>query len=274
MITVAVEPPPFEKRALAISAALHFCGLAMLAALVPVTQASVGGHGMRDLAARCTNPCAEVFALRIEHRARAAIVSGARHVAALLPARHPEERVAPKHTNMTTITFHRRAAALAISPQNAPEHPTEIGAKAASASGDRGTNANVTLATQTSEDPVASKVQPNTIGANPSNGIETASDASPKRGTLGPANWGSHADIPTLRDRALQDEILAKIGRRGVVTIAVDDQGRATEVKINVPGLDAAAIDDLRKRLLAARYIPVERDGIAFDGTLKIAATS
>jgi hypothetical protein len=271
MITVAAEPPPFEKRALAISAALHCCGLAVLVALVPVTQASVGGHGMRDLAARCSNPCAEVFALRIEHRARAAIVSGARRVAALLPARRPEEHVAPKRTNMTTITFHHRAARV-VPVQNAPERPVETGALA-SASGDRGTNANVTLATQASEDPVASKMQPNTIGANPSNGIETASDASPNRGMLGPANWGSHADIPTLRDRALQEEILTKIGRRGVVTISVDDQGRATEVKINVPGLDAAAIEDLRKRLLAARYIPVERDGIAFDGTLKIAAT-
>ncbi|MBV8600291.1 MAG: hypothetical protein JO359_01880, partial [Candidatus Eremiobacteraeota bacterium] len=117
-----------------------------------------------------------------------------------------------------------------------------------------------------------SRVQPNTAGANPSVGVETANDAKSTRGILGPGNWGSHSDSPTLLDRGLYDEVVALLGKRGTVVVSVDDQGRATEVRITATGIDPALLDDVRKRLLAARYAPVERDGIAFDGRLRIAA--
>jgi hypothetical protein len=76
-----------------------------------------------------------------------------------------------------------------------------------------------------------------------------------------------------LLDRTLYDDVIAKLPKRGTITIAVDDRGRATEVSIDAPGLDPTVIADLRARLLAARYATVERDGIAFNGTLTISSS-
>jgi hypothetical protein len=89
----------------------------------------------------------------------------------------------------------------------------------------------------------------------------------------GPANWGSHFDTPVLLDRTLYDDVVAQLSKRATITIAVDDRGRATNVRIDAPGLDPATIADLRARLLAARYASVERDGIAFEGTLTISSS-
>ncbi|MGH7329083.1 MAG: hypothetical protein ACREJX_12100 [Polyangiaceae bacterium] len=141
--------------------------------------------------------------------------------------------------------------------------------------GDAGTNPNVSVAAPaTNVDPAASRLQPNTISTNPGDGVETPPPVQTHTTStvLGPANWGSSFDVPTLRDRALYEELIAKLPKGGIVTITVDDQGRATNVVVDAAGLDAATLDDLRSRLLAARYAPVERDGIAFDGTLRIKA--
>ena len=281
MIT-AVEPQSFGKRALVLSIALHCCAFALVMALVPLSQATVGGRGMFDQALDCKVPCAEVFALRVEHRARAAVFAGVRHVAALLPTAHPAVRAPSNHFPLSHLVHLRnverpQAQHAPTTSSNALRASTlsiavATGTRPADGAGAEGTTANVTIATQPNREPVASHVQPNTIGANPSTGVETASDARANRG-MGPGGYGQHYDSPTLRDRALYDEVVAKIGKRGSVTIAVDDEGRATQVQINAPGLDAATLDDLRRRLLGARYIPVERDGIAFDGQLRIAAT-
>ncbi|MBV8600498.1 MAG: hypothetical protein JO359_02915, partial [Candidatus Eremiobacteraeota bacterium] len=260
MIT-ALEPQPFEKRAFLISLALHCCGLALLAALVPLAQGTVGGRGMHDAAFRCAPPCAEVFALRIEHRPRAAPSRAAQAVSALPAPDRTEPRVAekpvarrPQRTMAFVAAPHAASAGIARIRRTIAAPALVADARAISGSGQAGTTENVTVATQATLEPVASRVQPNTAGANPSVGVETASDASSTRGNLGPGNWGSHSDSPTLLDRALYDEVVATIGRRGTVVISVDDQGRATDVRFAAAGIDPALLDALRKRLLAARY--------------------
>lgn len=269
MITAA-EPSSHRAPALGISLALHCCGLALLAMLLPLWRASPG-YGLRDSAAQCTGPCARVFAFRIERRARAAATAGVRRIASvLLPVANPKPRsIEAQHTVAAQVRRHREAFIHArVSQQN-------VDAKAQlSWTGDAGRNPNVSVATDTNVDPVASRLQPNTISANPGEGTMTPPPVETRttRAVLGPANWGSGFDVPILRDRALYDEIISKLPKHGRVTITVDDQGRATNVQIDAPGLDAATLDDLRQRLLVAHYAPVERDGIAFDGTLRITA--
>lgn len=288
MITAA-PPPPFEKRAIVLSVAVHCCALAFVLALIPANQAIVGGHGTFDRAASCELPCAQVFALRIEHRARPAVLSdfaaGTRRIPAA-PVRPPHQQAHravayaalvhrahfTRTVNGATTTHSKTAAAPPATRAAEAAAATDPGTPATSVAGEDGAGTNLSLATPTTEEPVASRVQPNANAANPSTGVETASDAQARRASLGPANWGSRIPTPILRDRALLEEVLARIGSRGLVTIAVDDEGRATDVKIKAPGLDAAVAEDLRKRLLAARYIPLERDGVAFEGTLQLKA--
>lgn len=282
MITAA-QPPPFEKRAIALSVGVHGCALALVLALIPPNQATVGGRGMFDAALRCKLPCAQVFALRIEHRARATVMSGAQTVTALVPLPHQRSQRVLTHVPVTHHAYFAKTVGGAAAAHRTPleaaranQGPTaavapDPGMRAAGNAGEGGAGTNLSLATTVAtEEPLASRVQPNVNAANPSTGVETASDAQAKRASYGPGNWGSKIPAPILRDRALLEEVLARIGSRGTVTIAVDDEGRATEVKFKAPGVDAAILEDLRKRLLAARYIPLERDGIAFEGTLQL----
>jgi hypothetical protein len=268
MIT-AVEPSSFRTRALGISLVLHFCGLALVAMLLPLWHTSEG-YGLLDEARQCATPCGRVFAIRIEHRARAAATSGLRRIAsALLPMAHPKpESVAAQHKVTISVVHHPHALARATAPREGKAAKAQL-----SWTGDAGKNPNVSVgAPPTDVQPVASRLQPNTISTNPGEGVETPPPAQTHttQVSLGPANWGSSFDVPALRDEALYDELIAKLPKSGSVTITVDDQGRAKSVVIDAPGLDAATIDDLRRRLLAALYAPVERDGIAFDGTLRI----
>jgi len=265
MITVA-EPPSLARRAYALSLALHLCALALIAALVPLWHAS--GYGLRDEAAACSAPCGRVFAISIERHARAAATMGFRRIA---------ETLIPPVTNVRSavaqpvVQFH----AYRVSPKaTAWHHDTSTSTAQLASAGDGGTNRNLsTVTAPPAEVASASRLQPNAVSANPSRGSETLNDPR-KSDMLGPANWGSHFDVPTLRDRSLYDEIVAMLPKRGSITIVVDDQGRATAVRIDAPGLDPAVIDDLRKRLMSAEYAPVERDGISYDGTLIIRSSS
>lgn len=268
MIT-AVEPSSFRTRALGISLLLHCCGLALVAMLLPLWH-TTAGYGLLDEASQCTAPCGRVFAIRIEHRARAAATSGLRRIAsALLPMAHPKpQSIAAQHKVIAPVKRHPHAVETVSAPREGAAAKAQL-----SWTGDAGKNPNVSFgAPATNVAPVASRLQPNTISTNPGEGTETPPPVQTHttRTVLGPANWGSSFDVPALRDLALYEELIAKLPKGGSVTITVDDQGRATNVVIDAPGLDSATLDDLRRRLLAALYAPVERDGVAFDGTLKI----
>jgi len=266
MISVAKQPS-YRTPAFVLSIALHACVLGLVAALVPLWHVTVKGYGLRDMAAMCTSPCGRVFAIRIERRAQAAATEGIKRIA---------QTIMPSTVHQTVIA-QRPIPAYRTAPRShrtAPEHATAAKAQVMT-TGLEGTNPNVSLTKPAAQAAVtASRLQPNTISANPSS-AETPPVTQTKslESQTGPANWGSHFDTPVLLDRALYSDVIAQLPKRGTITIAVDDQGRATEVRIDAPGLDPAIIADLRARLLAARYATVERDGIAFDGTLTISSS-
>ena len=235
MIT-AVEPRSHRTPALAISLALHGSMLLAVAALVPAWHFATHGDFFRN-ATQCVPPCGLVT-VRVLQRAAAAI-------AAPLPDRALQ---VPKPM------LSREGSAVEVS---AP-----VVVPAGSATGARPI---VRLLDSTTRIIALPAVQPTPIAM-----LSLDNVATRLRSTLAPGNWGSRFDTPTLRDRALYDEIVARLPKGGSITILVDEHGRATDVLINAPGLDAATVDDLRARLLGARYAPVERDGVAFDGKLKI----
>jgi hypothetical protein len=266
MISVAKQPS-YRTPAFALSIALHVCVLGLVAALVPLWHVTVNGYGLRDVATICASPCGRVFAIRIERRARAAATEGIKRIA---------ETIMPSMAHQTAIAQRPIPAYRTVSTSHriAPEHATAAKAQVVT-TGLEGTNPNVSLARPAVQAAVtASRLQPNTISANPSS-AETppVTQANSLESQTGPANWGSHFDTPVLLDRTLYDDAIAKLPKRGTIKIAVDDRGRATDVSIDAPGLDPAIIADLRARLLAARYATVERDGIAFNGTLTISSS-
>ena len=265
MISVA-EQPSYRTPALALSIGLHVCVLGLLAALVPLWHMTVKGYGFRDVAALCTAPCGRVFAIRIEHRAQAAATEGIKRIAQAIAPSIVPRTLSAQHS---VTAFRTSKAAHRIAPEQAPPEKAQL-----ASTGFEGTNPQASVATPAVQTPAAaSHLQPNAISANPSNAETPVTQTKAVQAQSGPANWGSHFDTPTLLDRALLSEAIATLPRNATITILVDDLGRATAVRIDAPGLDPAIVADLRARLLAARYASVERDGIAFDGTLTISSS-
>jgi hypothetical protein len=265
MISVAKQPS-YRTPAFALSIALHICVLALCAALIPLWHVTVNGYGLPDVATLCVTPCSRVFAIRIERRARAAATEGIKRIAqTIMPAVTPRTVSAqrPIPAYHTAVTSHR------IAPEPAVASKAQL-----ATTGLEGTNPNASVARPAVESgAAASRLQPNALSANPSSAetppvTQTKSDAQP-----GPANWGSHFDTPVLLDRTLYSDVTTALPKGGAITIAVDDRGHATNVRIVAPGLDPAIVADLRARLLAASYASVERNGIAFEGTLTISSS-
>lgn len=239
MITVA-EQPSRRAQALALSVLLHGSLLVLAVALVPAWRGAPWGSALRE-AAGCLRPCAMVT-IRLLTRAAAASFLPARRP---LPNPKPATGAAPRR-NVAAVPA--GGAAILVQPSRhagdvAPvtfslHPPTKV------------------VAIPPAQPPSAVAVQDVTLHVRP----EPA-----------PGNWGSHFDSPALRDGALYDDLMATLPKGGSVTITVDDHGRATDVRIVAPGLDAATLAKLRERLLAASYAPVERNGVAFEGKLKIA---
>lgn len=270
MITAA-KPSSLQTRAFALSLALHACALALLAALIPIWHANLADYGLRDEASACAVPCGRVFAIRIERRARAAATAGIRRIAqTLLPVMHPQvQSILAERPVWEPHVYRDAIKARTTSRRQPPAATAKLAVRGAA-----GSNLHVSVAKPPPQAvAAASRLQPNTLSANPSSGALTPPQTAAAQTGLGPANWGSHFDTPTLRDRSLYDDIVAKLPTHGSVTVVVDDQGHATDVRIDAPGLDPAIIADWRKRLLVALYAPVERDGVAFDGTLTISSS-
>jgi len=262
----AAKQPSYRTPAFVLSIALHLCALGLVAALIPLWHITVNGYGLRDVARICASPCGRVFAIRIERRARAAATEGIKRIAqTIVPAVTPHTLIAQR----PIIAYHTAAISHRVAPAPAVASKAHL-----ATTGLQGTNPNVSVAAPAVESgAAASRLQPNTVSENPSS-AEAPPVAQTKsvEAQTGPANWGSHFDTPVLLDRALYDDVTTTLPKGGTITIAVDDRGRATDVRIVAPGLDPAVVADLRGRLLAARYASVERDGIAFEGTLIISS--
>lgn len=236
MITAA-EPPSHCARGFAGSLVLHGCLLALAAVLVPAWNVVSQGNLLRE-SAPCAGPCS-IMTIRVAPRTAAAAYSEAR-------------------------TSSRPPAPAPGSAKNAPSQPaTEIVVATGGPSGiARPTAFAINPPSKIVAVPIV--IPPTTIA------IEHLGIAHRAAIVSGNWGWGSRFDSPTLRDRALYDELIGKLPKGASVTVAVDDHGNATEVRILAPGLDPATIADLRAKLLAASYAPVERNGIAFSGNLLI----
>jgi len=265
MISIAKQPS-YRTPAFALSIALHVCVLGLCAALIPLWHVAVNGDGLRDVATICASPCGRVFAIRIERRARAAATEGIKRIAqTIMPAVTPHTVSAqrPIPAYHTSATSHR------IAPEPAAASRAQL-----ATTGLEGTNPNASVARPAVESgAAASRLQPNTLSANPSSAETPPVTQTKSEAQTGPANWGSHFDTPLLLDRALYADVMATLPKGGAIMISVDDRGRATGVRIVAPGLDPAIVAELRARLLAAAYASVERDGIAFEGTLTISSS-
>jgi hypothetical protein len=83
----------------------------------------------------------------------------------------------------------------------------------------------------------------------------------------GIGNFGE--TYPASIDPALRGTVLA--GVNGVVVrVAVDEYGRPTSVEFVRAPADAAQRDELRSRLLAARFIPAACNGLRCSGTVEL----
>lgn len=236
MITAA-EPPSHPARAFAGSVALHGGVLALVAALVPAWNVVSQGNLLRE-SAPCAHPCS-IVTVRLAPRTAAAAFSEPRaSVRQPAPASRSGKSISTAPATEVVVAAGAppgiaHKTALAINP------PSKIVA-------------------------VPYVAPPTTVAIEH---VDISRRAVPPPGNWG---WGSRFDSPILRDRTLYAELIETLPKGASITIAVDDRGRATEVRIVAPGLDDATIADLRAKLLAAHYAPVERDGIAFSGNLLI----
>ena len=81
--------------------------------------------------------------------------------------------------------------------------------------------------------------------------------------------WGQNFDRPILADDSALNDLRAKY-RGFVVTVHVDENGRATRVSGLPESLGADARSELLARLLALRFAPAECNGLRCAGTLTI----
>jgi len=235
MITAA-EPPSHRASAFAGSLVVHAALLALVAALVPAWGVFSSGNLLRESTA-CLRPCG-IVTIRVAVRSAAAALALPLHAASAQPRYAARATALPSPLQVVIVGAANRAGESELRPTTLAFNP-----------------------------PIKIVAVP--ALAPP---ISQSLDAIPRLLTekLAAGNWGSRFDSPTLRDRALLRDLLAKLPKGGSVVVVVDDRGRATDVQITASGLDAATISDLRARLLAASYAPVERDGVAFSGSLRI----
>jgi hypothetical protein len=81
--------------------------------------------------------------------------------------------------------------------------------------------------------------------------------------------WGQDFHAPIVLD----DEALAALRSRyhgAVAHIEVDEDGHATSVTVAGGGLDADAVAEIQRHLMAVRYVPAERNGLRCAGAFDL----
>ncbi|HEX3549085.1 MAG TPA: hypothetical protein VHT53_01845 [Candidatus Elarobacter sp.] len=237
-----------DRIAIAASIALHCCVLAVWAAL-PRPSFPADDPDERSLLASV---------IRIEHRPPAPAphslspMHRAEVVAASAPV--PPIHVATSRAHAArklVVASERRAAPLVEPDRRAIVTPTVIAPAAVA----RPTAAAVAAAPVTSATGVPA--------ASPA--PATASTAAPREDGIG--NFGE--TYPAAIDPSARGALLAGIAGV-VVRITVDENGRATAIDFVREPSDAAQRDELRARLLAARFIPAACNGLRCAGTVTL----
>ena len=246
---VRAEPTPRRDRsAIAASIALHLCALVALAAIVPRAAISVDDPDERTLL---------TLILHVERRPPAHQSLVHRHAAQAvraptvpLPVIHAAVTVEHAARPLVVAAEHRAAFAQAPSAVRTPPPPAALVKPVVRVPIVQATAAPVAQAAATSV-PAASPA-PVAVAARSEEGI---------------GNFGE--TYPAALEPSLRGTLLAGVAGFDV-RIAVDENGHATSIEFVRAPADPAQRDELRARLLAARFIPAACNGLRCAGTLEL----
>jgi len=252
-----------ERGALGLSVLLH--GL-----VAPLFIAMI--IGVDDLRPEGHTAVSGIFSISILHRAAPAPVRPApaeRTIARVAApvvspshAQHPKIVAAAKPTISGVRNKTRHVAVLAPPPTPIPT-PTRLATAAAA----RPSAVVATPAAAASPAPVATSgavaVAPTEAPPPPPTPGSVALVDAPAGG------WGQNFRDPMVLD----DDALAALRSRyhgAVAHVDVDEEGHATHVSVEGPGLDADAIAALERRLFGLRYVPAECNGLRCAASLEL----
>ena len=250
-----------ERGALGLSVLLH--GL-----VAPLFVAMV--IGVDDLRPEGHIATTGLFSISILHRAapapvrpapaERAIVREAAPVLSPTRSEHPKLVAAAKETTSGARDKTRHVAVLAPPPTPIPT-PTHRAVTVT-----RGTTAAKAVEDATPAPAAATSAA-----------VAAATEAPPPPPTPGSAalvdapvgGWGQNFRDPMVLD----DDALASLRSRyhgAVAHVDVDEEGHATHVSVEGPGLDADAIATLERRLFDLRYVPAECNGLRCAASLEL----
>jgi hypothetical protein len=247
-----------ERSALGLSVLLHAFGAPLFVAVFV---------GVNDFRPEGPAPAEGVFSITVAHRAapapaRPALATKVTIIATApvsAPARSQNPLVAAaaqRHSSGTPSKHARRVVVLAPlpTPLPTPTHHTQTAAPVrstvAASDANAGPAPQAAAAAATTE-PTAQPVKTVALTEAPIGG------------------WGQNFQHPMVLD----DDALAELRAHyhgTVVHIDVSEDGHATRVSVQGSGLDADAVAEIERRLMAARYAPAECNGLPCAAPLDI----
>ncbi len=250
------DPTPFDRPALFLSLALHVA--ASLACAIAFADGTFA-FGARDATDERASPMTlvRIVTPRPTRAPVAAIPTMmplprpqavALRASVLPPMPHPHANVYAVHARDANVTP-AASTRVDVAPSAAPFRIVAVGGPDVSAS----------------SAPVVPPSPAATATATP-----TASPAPPTEApTLAPSGPGVYGQNrrADLASGITAAELAATAGGSFHVRITVDENGRAREVVFLTTPRNA---EDLRRRLLAARYLPAECDGLYCEGTIDL----
>jgi hypothetical protein len=249
MLVSAPPTPRRDRTAIAISIAVHCCVLALLALLPGPSFPTTTEPDERALL---------IGQIRIEHRPRPQVARARRPLAvpvvpqqqAVRPVVHVALATAHAARKMLVATEARAVYVPAARAERKRQPPTLISPATRPAA-----------VTSQSVAQTASQPAPTTPPATP------APTPVPAQRDEGIGNFGE--TYPASVEPTLRASLFAGIS--GIdVRIAVDESGHATSVEFVRAPADAAQREELRSRLLAARFIPANCNGLRCSGTVEL----
>jgi hypothetical protein len=251
-----------ERGALGLSVLLHGLIAPLFVALVV---------GVDDLRPEGKTATSGLFSISVLHRAAPAPVRPApshhavpREAALVsLPraALHPRVVAASQQHKSGTPNKTRRVAFVAPPPTPipTPKHIATTARPRSAAPVSQPASASTEQAAQNSAAPVETATEPPTPPPTPAAVLVDA----PVGG------WGQNFRDPVVLD----DGALAALRARyhgAIAHVDVDEEGHATHVSVQGPGLDAEALAALERRLFDLRYVPAECNGLRCAASLEL----
>jgi hypothetical protein len=241
MVTAAL-PPRRDRIAVAGSIAVHLCALLVLATL-PRAEFPVDDPDERALFASI---------IRIERRPPLRLVQPRRALAVTAVPRLQPQALPVIHAAVTiehaarrlVVATEQRAFVLAAVPARVPR--TEVSRVAPE---------------------VRASVPPAAPAATPAPVVAPAPSPVVAQREDGIGNFGE--TYPAAIDPSARGALLAGISGV-IVRIIVDENGHATSIEFVRPPADATLREELRTRLLAARFVPANCNGLRCTGTLEL----